>query len=66
VDAAPTVAQQKAAVHASKETEEALRSWDAWKAGLLPKLNSELSAAHLAQLNLQQRPETMPESGDED
>jgi photosystem II stability/assembly factor-like uncharacterized protein len=66
VDAAPTVAQQTAAVHASKETEEALRCWDAWKAGLLPKLNSELSAAHLAQLNLQQRPETMPESGDED
>jgi photosystem II stability/assembly factor-like uncharacterized protein len=66
VDAAPTVAQQKAAAHAGEETEEALRSWNKWKQSDLPKLNSELTAAHLAQLNLQQRPETMPESGDED
>jgi photosystem II stability/assembly factor-like uncharacterized protein len=66
VDAAPTVAQQKAAAHASEETEEALRKWNTWKQGALPKLNGELTAAHLAQLNLQQRPETMPESGDED
>ena len=66
VDAAPTVAQQKAAAHAGEETEEALRSWNTWKQSDLPKLNSELTAAHLAQLNLQQRPETMPEGGDED
>jgi photosystem II stability/assembly factor-like uncharacterized protein len=66
VDAAPTAAQQKAAANASEETEEALRSWNKWKEGSLPKLNRELTAAHLSQLNLQQRPETMPESGDED
>jgi hypothetical protein len=66
VDAAPTAAQQKAATHASEETAEALRSWNAWKQGSLPRLNSQLTAAHLSQLNLQQRPETMPETGDED
>jgi hypothetical protein len=66
VDAAPTVAQRKAAAHASEETEEVLRGWNKWKEGSLPKLNSQLTAAHLSQLNLEQRPETMPESGDED
>ncbi len=66
VDAAPTVAQQKAAAHASEETEETLRGWNKWKEGALPKLNSQLTAAHLSQLNLQQKPETMPEGGDED
>ena len=65
-DAAPTAAQQKAAAHEAEETEEALRSWNQWKDGSLPKLNSQLTAAHLSQLNLQQRPETMPEGGDED
>jgi hypothetical protein len=60
------VAQQKAAAHANEETEEALRGWNTWKTGSLPKLNGELTAAHLSQLNLEQRPETMPESGDED
>jgi hypothetical protein len=66
VDAAPTVAQQRAAAHASEETEEALRRWNKWKGDSLPKLNGQLTAAHLSQLNLQQRPETMPEGGDED
>ncbi len=66
VDAAPTAAQQKAAAHATEETAETLRSWNRWKDVSLPKLNSQLTAAHLAQLNLQQRPETMPEGGDED
>ena len=66
VDAAPTAAQQKAALHANEETEEAMRSWNRWKQGELPKLNGELTAAHLSLLNLEQRPETMPEGGDED
>jgi photosystem II stability/assembly factor-like uncharacterized protein len=65
-DAAPTVAQQKAAAHAGEETAEALRSWNTWKDTLLPQLNSQLRAAHLSELNLNQRPETMPEGGDED
>lgn len=66
VDAAPTMAQQKAASHAAEETEQTLRRWNEWKQGSLPKLNSQLTAAHRSQLNLEQRPETMPESGDED
>jgi len=66
VDAVPTTAQQKAAAHATEETAEALRSWNNWNEGSLPKLNSQLTAAHLSQLNLQQRPETMPGGGDED
>jgi small-conductance mechanosensitive channel len=66
VDAVPTAAQQKAAAHATEETEAALRSWNKWKDGSLPKLNSQLTAAHRSELNLQQRPEIMPEGGDED
>jgi photosystem II stability/assembly factor-like uncharacterized protein len=66
VDAAPTAAQQKSVRHVTEETEEALRSWNQWKDASLPKLNSQLTAAHLSQLDLQQRPETMPESGDEE
>jgi hypothetical protein len=58
--------QQKAAAHAGEETAEALRSWNTWKDTLLPQLNSQLRAAHLSELNLNQRPETMPEGGDED
>ncbi len=65
-DAAPTAAQGKAVGRAAEETEEALRSWNKWKDGSLPKLNSQLTAAHRAQLDLQQKPETMPEGGDED
>jgi hypothetical protein len=66
VDAAPTAAQKKAAIHATEETEESLQRWNKWKDGSLLKLNSQLTAAHLSQLNLQQKPQTMPESGDED
>ncbi|AXC12624.1 Glycosyl hydrolase, BNR repeat precursor [Acidisarcina polymorpha] len=66
VDAAPTAAQQKAAAHAGEETEAALRQWNKWKQASLTKLNGQLTAAHLSQLDLQQRPETMPQSGDED
>jgi hypothetical protein len=58
--------QQKSVRHATEETEEALRSWNQWKDASLPKLNSQLTAAHLSQLDLQQRPETMPAGGDEE
>ncbi len=66
VDAAPTAAQQQAAAHAGEETGEALRTWNEWKQNSLAKLNSQLTAAHASPLNLEQRPETMPEGGDED
>ncbi len=66
VDAAPTAAQQKASAHVSEEAAETLRGWKVWKEGSLAILNSQLRAAHLMELNPQQRPETMPEGGDED
>ena len=65
-DAAPTAAQQKAAAHTAEEVSESLRAWNQWKSTSLPALNAQLHAAHLATLNLEQRPSTMPESGDED
>jgi hypothetical protein len=65
-DAAPTAAQLKAAGHTSEEVEEALKGWKRWKDASLPALNEQLHAAHLSELDLQQRPETMPEGGDED
>jgi photosystem II stability/assembly factor-like uncharacterized protein len=64
-DAAPTTAQQKAADHASEEQEEALRRWERLK-GSVPGLNRKLTAAHMPSINLEQRPENMPQSGDED
>jgi hypothetical protein len=65
-DAAPTAAQLKAAAHADEETEESLRAWKQWKDASLPNLNQQLQAAHLSELHPEQRPEAMPESGDED
>jgi photosystem II stability/assembly factor-like uncharacterized protein len=65
-DAAPTVAQLKAATNTGEEVKEALEGWKRWKDTSLPALNEQLHAAHLSELDLQQRPETMPEGGDED
>jgi photosystem II stability/assembly factor-like uncharacterized protein len=65
-DAAPTVAQQKATAHTAEEVSEALEGWNRWKATALPALNEQLRVAHLATLHPEQRPESMPESGDED
>ena len=65
-DAAPTAAQLKAAAHASEESEESLRAWKHWKETSLPSLNQQLQAVHLSELHPEQRPESMPESGDED
>ena len=66
VDAAPTLAQQDACRHASDELVEVLQKWDKLKASAIPELNGELNAAQLPKLNLEQKPESMPESGDED
>ena len=65
-DAAPTAAQLKATAHADEESEESLRAWKRWKKSSLPALNQQLQAAHLSELRPEQRPEFMPESGDED
>ena len=65
-DAAPTAAQLKAIAHADEESEQSLHAWNHWKAASLPAVNQQLQAAHLSELKPEQRPEFMPESGDED
>jgi photosystem II stability/assembly factor-like uncharacterized protein len=66
VDAAPTAAQRTAAEHVSEELSEALRAWGRLKSTAIPELNDKLRNEHVPTLNLDQRPETMLESGDED
>jgi hypothetical protein len=65
-DAAPTAAQSKAAAHAGEETAEVLNRWERVKHESIPALNRKLEGAHLPALNLEQKPQNMPESGDED
>jgi len=65
-DAAPTAAQLKAANHTDEEVAEALQRWEKSKASSIPELNRRLEGAHLPVLNLEQKPRSMPESGDED
>ncbi|MGA2652182.1 MAG: glycoside hydrolase [Terracidiphilus sp.] len=65
-DAAPTAAQVKAADHASEELTDVLKLWQHAKDSSIPDLNLQLEAAHLPPLNLEQKPQTMPEGGDED
>jgi hypothetical protein len=64
-DAAPTL-QEQATEHASGELSAALQNWARLKASAVPDLNHQLHAAHLPELNLERRPENMPEGGDED
>ena len=66
VDAAPTVAQQAAAEHVSEELAEVLQQWERLKGTAIPELNHKLNIEHLPTLNVNQKPESMPESGDED
>ena len=65
-DAAPTSAQEQAADHTVSELREALPTWERIKTSSIPEVNRALEAAHLPILKLDQQPETMPESGDED
>ncbi len=65
-DAAPTAAQQKACERVSNELDAVQRKWERLKGSAIPELNHKLGAAHLPELNLEQRPETIPQSGDED
>jgi hypothetical protein len=65
-DASPTIAQQKSTQHLSEEAGEVLKKWETLKKSGLPQLNHQLSRAHLPIINLELRPESMPESGDED
>jgi photosystem II stability/assembly factor-like uncharacterized protein len=64
-DAAPTTAQLKAAEHSNEELTEVLNRWQHSKETSIPALNRQLGAAHLPLVNLEQKPQTMPEGGDE-
>jgi photosystem II stability/assembly factor-like uncharacterized protein len=65
-DARPTAVQHQSAVHLGGEVANAMHAWDLLKSSSLPKVNALLRAEHLPALNLERRPETMPEGGDED
>jgi photosystem II stability/assembly factor-like uncharacterized protein len=66
VDAAPTMAQQQATEHTEEELAGSLRRWEALKGTLIPDLGRQLREAHLPELRLDKKPDTMPEGGDED
>jgi hypothetical protein len=65
-DAPPTAAQRQAADHTSEELSEVLSHWQRLKGSSIPEVNRQLRNAHLRELDLEQKPKTMPESGDED
>jgi len=65
-DAVPTAAQLKAADRAGEESAEALGRWEKTRTASIPALNRKLEGAHLPVLNLEQKPQNMPETGDED
>jgi hypothetical protein len=65
-DAAPTTAQSKAIAHASEEVTEVLKRWDKSRSSSMPALNRQLEGAHLPVINLERKPQSMPDSGDED
>jgi photosystem II stability/assembly factor-like uncharacterized protein len=65
-DAAPTAAQQKAGERAGAEVKEALERWERVKSSSLPALNRKLTDAQLPPIDLERKPETMPEGGDEE
>jgi photosystem II stability/assembly factor-like uncharacterized protein len=65
-DAAPTSAQEQAADHTVHELDEVLPAWERIKTSSIPEVNRALETAHLPLLKLDQQPESMPESGDED
>jgi hypothetical protein len=65
-DAAPTKALLDAAAHNQEEGEEAVRGWEEFQQKQLPAINEQLRNAHRPAVNLNQRPGSMPEGGDED
>ena len=66
VDAAPTDAQKAVSRHVGEELEEVQKKWEKLKGSAIPELNRQLEGAHLPELNLEKKPDSMPESGDED
>ena len=64
-DAAPTAAQQKASAHAGEELKGVLSKWESLKSAIA-SLNVKLKAAGQPVIDFKQKPQNMPESGDED
>jgi hypothetical protein len=50
----------------SAESKEVVEKWERMKSTSLPALNRKLAAAGLPAINLERKPENMPEGGDED
>jgi photosystem II stability/assembly factor-like uncharacterized protein len=65
-DAAPTSAQEQASAHARSELDEVLPAWGKIKSSTIPEMNRRLQAAHLPGLDADEKPDSMPEGGDED
>jgi hypothetical protein len=65
-DAAPTVAQQNTGAQTGKEVSEVVERWERMKKSALLLLNRKLNGSQLPVIDLERRPETMPEGGDED
>jgi photosystem II stability/assembly factor-like uncharacterized protein len=65
-DAAPTAAQVQAAEHSSHELNEVLVHWGHLQHDSIPELNRSLRAAQLPEINLERKPLSMPEGGDEE
>jgi hypothetical protein len=65
-DAAPTSVQEQASTRTISELSKVLPAWQQIEASSIPDLNRLLQAAHLPLLSLDQKPDAMPNSGDED
>jgi hypothetical protein len=65
-DAAPTSAQEQASAHMVSELREVLPEWERLRTSSIPAANRQLQGAHLPTLSLDQKPDAMPEGGDED
>ena len=66
VDAVPTVAQQQAMEHVSGKVKTVLGEWEQLRTTELPAANQKLRSVHETELNPEIKPESMPETGDED
>ena len=65
-DAAPTTALAAASEHVEGEGREVLPVWEQFQQQELPQLDKLLRSAHKPGINLDRRPDNMPEAGDED
>ncbi len=65
-DAPPTSAQEQASAHTMRDLDIVLPAWGKIKSTSIPETNRQLHAAHLPELDADEKPDSMPESGDED